>query len=74
MAESEATDGIRLRRRFALVGRKYAFLGIRARADKFRNQNVLFNSVLQPLGDMAYIRVPILPQNFHLLFACVQKL
>ena len=36
---------IRLSERFSLTGRKYAFLGRRARADRFGN--VLFNSVLQ---------------------------
>ena len=55
MAVSEGTRK-ELGGRFALMGRKYAFLGRRARADRFGN--MLFNSVLQPFLSGLWIHRP----------------
>ena len=54
MAESKARDWVLgWVEDLALTGRKYAFLGRRARAGRFGNAQ--FNSVLQSLGGTAYI-------------------
>ena len=39
----------------ASTGRKQAFLGRRAKADRFGDVLFMFNPVLQPLGGTAYI-------------------
>ena len=58
MAETEERD-CRLGERFALTGRKYAFQGRRARAERLGN--ALFNSALHPLGGTAYILTVAVP-------------
>ena len=51
-----STSNISMGGSFASTGRKYAFLRRRERADRLGN--VLFNSLLQLLGDTVYIPVP----------------